>query len=114
MVTPNKPLAVDYTITLPALAGFRALTRRPNSSRIPLHLELGVPDAAFGAALLRAVSGPGLEKLYVSIRDAAESAGIAELIKAPDGREKLVGIDLEFRAAPTEEVSSITLPCLLS
>lgn len=109
MITSNKPQAVDYTLALPALAGLRAITRRASSPAVPLHLEVGVPDATCGAALLRAVSGPGLDKLSIAVREAADSAAIVELIKAPGGQEKLVGVDLEFRAAPTAEVRSVTV-----
>eukprot|EP00878_Enallax_costatus_P006288 GHUV01006592.1.p2 GENE.GHUV01006592.1~~GHUV01006592.1.p2 ORF type:complete len:501 (+),score=189.27 GHUV01006592.1:1221-2723(+) len=103
VITSNKPQAVDYTLALPALAGLRAITRRASSAESHLHLELGVPDAAWGAALLRAVSGPGLSRLAVAVREAADSAAVKALVEAPGAREKLVGVDLEFRAAPTAE-----------
>lgn len=105
VITSNKPQAVDYTLALPALAGLRAMTRRAGRAAAPLHLELGVPDAAWGAALLRAVCGPGLARLMIAVREAVDSAAVAALVEVPGARGKLVGMDLEFRAAPTAEVS---------
>uniref|UniRef100_A0A383VU83 F-box domain-containing protein n=1 Tax=Tetradesmus obliquus TaxID=3088 RepID=A0A383VU83_TETOB len=111
LITSNKPHSVDYTLELPALAGLRALTRRSSSAATPLHLELGVPDAAFGAALLRAVAGPGLGSVCIAVREAADSAAIAGLALAPGGKEKLAGLDLEFRAAPTPEDVAVLAGC---
>lgn len=111
VVTSSKPQCVDYTLALPALAGLRALVRRPSSAATPLHLELGVPDAAFGAALMRAVAGEGLARACIAVREAADSAGISGLALAPGGREKLAGLDLEFRAAPTPEDVAALASC---
>eukprot|EP00882_Tetradesmus_deserticola_P001710 GHRQ01001839.1.p1 GENE.GHRQ01001839.1~~GHRQ01001839.1.p1 ORF type:complete len:641 (+),score=278.24 GHRQ01001839.1:440-2362(+) len=111
VISSNKPHSVDYTLALPALAGLRALVRRSGSEAAPLHLELGVPDAAFGMALLRAVSGPGLAAVCIAVREAADSGAIAELALAPGGRQKLAGLDLEFRAAPTPEDVAVLAGC---
>jgi hypothetical protein len=111
VVSSNKPAAVDYSLTLPALGGLRALTRRAAAASPPLTLELGVPDAAFAAALLRAVAGPGLASLAVAVREAADSASIAALAAAPGAARQLVSLDLEFRAAPTAEDVAALAAC---
>jgi hypothetical protein len=74
-------------------------------------LELGVPDAAFAAALLRAVSGPGLASLSICVREAADSASLAALTAAPGAAQQLAGLDLEFRAAPTAEDVAALAAC---
>jgi hypothetical protein len=139
VVASNKPGAVDYTLTLPALAGLRAITRRRGAaaaaaatataaaaaaaagagagaggssnttasggggggSQQAVELQLGVPDAAFAAALLRAVAGPGLASLAVTVREAADAGSIAALAAVPGAAQQLCGLDLEFRAAPS-------------
>jgi hypothetical protein len=111
-ITSNKPQSVDYTLALPALAGLRSLVRRSGSEATPLHLELGVPDAALGAALMRAVAGPGLASVCMAVREAADSAAIAGLALAPGGKEKLAGLDLEFRAAPAPEDVAVLASCV--
>lgn len=111
IITSNKAGSVDYTLTLPALAGLRALTRRPNSSSIPLLLEVGVPDVAFGAALLRAVVGSGLASVSISVREAADSGSIAALTAIPGSAQQLAGLDLEFRAAPTAQDVAALAAC---
>jgi len=83
---------------------------RPRSSS-PVVLELGVPDAAFAAALLRAVAGPGLASVSISVREAADSASIAALTAAPGAAQQLTGLDLEFRAAPTAEDVAVLAAC---
>jgi hypothetical protein len=85
--------------------------RRPASSCNPLTLEVGVPDAAFAAALLRAVAGPGLRTVSVSVREAADSASIAALTAAPGAAQQLAGLDLEFKAAPTAEDVDVLAAC---
>jgi hypothetical protein len=94
---------VDYTLALPALAGVHALCSRPSAAAAPLDLDLGVPDAGFACALLRAAAGPGLARLGVSVREAADSSAIAALLAAPGAAQKLVGLDLEFKGAPSGE-----------
>jgi hypothetical protein len=113
-ITSIKPQHVDYTLALPTLAAVQALCRRPASAPA-LDLELGVPDAAFAAALLRAgassnissssstASCAGLSRLAVSIREAVSSQDLAALAAAPGASQQLAAMDLEFRGAPTPE-----------
>lgn len=70
-----------------------------------------MPDAAFAAALLRAVAGPGLASVSISVREAADSASIAALTAAPGAAQQLTGLDLEFRAAPTAEDVAVLAAC---
>lgn len=70
-----------------------------------------MPDAAFAAALLRAVAGPGLATASISVREAADSASIAALAAAPGAAQQLAGLDLEFRAAPTAEDVAALAAC---
>jgi hypothetical protein len=74
-----------------------------SSSSSGLVLELGVPDASFAAALLRAVSGPGLASVSIAVREAADPASVAALAAAPGAAQQLAGLDVEFRAAPTAD-----------
>jgi hypothetical protein len=70
-----------------------------------------VPDAPFAAALLRAVSGPGIRSVSISVREAADSASIAAITAAPGAAQQLAGLDIEFRAAPTADDVAALAAC---
>lgn len=70
-----------------------------------------MPDAAFAAALMRAVAGPGLSTVSISVREAADSASIAAITAAPGAAQQLAGLDVEFKAAPTAEDVAALAAC---
>lgn len=70
-----------------------------------------MPDAPFAAALLRAVSGPGIRSVSISVREAADSASIAAITAAPGAAQQLAGLDIEFRAAPTADDVAALAAC---
>jgi hypothetical protein len=108
MHSPQSLTYPVYALLCIISPGCRTIT---SSSSKPLTLELGVPDAAFAAALLRAVSGPGLASLSICVREAADSGSLAALTAAPGAAAQLVGLDLEFRAAPTAEDVAALAAC---